>query len=457
VGLRHRPLSGWVHIKLAAVSICVLAVGLSCPAEKAQAPQTTTADRIDPPANHDQAVLFFTGSTLGALKPCGCSGGQLGGLEKRRSVFDEAPKANRLIIDTGALVQSDREQDLIKFRILFEAFGLLGYDVVHLSPGDMGTAGNLGILSEGEKPFAIVAASGQGTGVSRSFAKKLTAGKSTISVNVAALDAQTGRIDRVAALFPDGDAAGTIKVLILEGCEGRAPQDVLSAIPPSVDCVVWPSDADEPRLLSQPGANPLVFTVGRFGRHICRIGVTIPPQEGRPALRFVDVPVSEKLPRTEALVRLYQSYQQLVRDGKLLERYPRIPLPQGATFVGSKACAKCHEYEYGKWSTQRHAGAFATLQKVGSDRDPECVTCHVVGMEYAGGFVTQEQTPHLQDVGCEVCHGPGSEHLLTAGQAKTTTTEPRLPCLKCHTPEHSGEYASHKEEYMKKIVHWREP
>jgi len=32
-----------------------------------------------------------------------------------------------------------------------------------------------------------------------------------------------------------------------------------------------------------------------------------------------------------------------------------------------------------------------------------------------------------------------------------------VPCLTCHTPEHSGEYAAHKEEYMKKIAHKREP
>jgi len=361
-----------------------------------------------------------------------------------------------MIIDTGLLVQTSGEQDLIKFRILCDAFGLLGYDVVHLTGQDIDAAGNLGILREGAKPFAIVAASGQGAGVSRSFVKELRAGESTVSVNVAALDLRDASIDQAGALFPDA-VAGTVNVLILGGCEGRVFQSILKALPPSVDCVVWPSNSDEPELLSRPGARPLVFSVGRFGRHMCRIGVTMPTQDGRPTLQFVDIPVAEKLPKDEALVRLYQSYQQLVRDSKLLERYLRIPLPQDATFVGSKACAKCHEYEYEKCSTQRHAHAFATLQKVGSDRDPECVACHVEGMEYTGGFVTLEQTPHLKDVGCEVCHGPGSEHLLTAGVAKTTAAEPHRPCLSCHTPEHSGEYAAHKEEYMKKIAHKREP
>ena len=76
-------------------------------------------------------------------------------------------------------------------------------------------------------------------------------------------------------------------------------------------------------------------------------------------------------------------------------------------------------------------------------------------MESTGAFVTEQQTPHLKDVGCETCHGPGSEHILTAGKAKTV--EPKLHCMACHTPEHSGGYAGHEEEFMEKIVHWPEP
>ena len=450
MGLGHRPASGYTRVILAATGICALAIGLSCPSPQVQPPAVTATE------NRDDIALFFTGSTLGALKPCGCSGGQLGGLERRTSIFAASPKASRLIVDTGDMVQSDGEQDLIKFRVLFEGFRLLGYDLVHLTPQDGKIAANLGILSEGEKPFKIIAARGQDMGMPPSFTKRFTVKGRTVSVNVAAFDAQDGRIDQGAGLFPDGDPAQTVNILILEGYDARAAQDILGMVPPTVDCVICPADSDEPRLLSEPGARPLAFTVGRFGRHVSRISVTIPAQGGPLTLRFEEVPVAEKLPKDEALVRLYQSYQQLVKDGNLLAKYPRIPLPQpDVSFVGSKTCARCHEYEHGKWSEQAHAGAFATLQKVGSDRDPECVICHVVGMEYSNGFVTEEQTPQLKDVGCEACHGPGSGHVLAAGQVKTS--EPKKNCLSCHTPEHSGGYAGHEAEFMKKIVHWREP
>lgn len=450
MGFGHRPASGYTRVTLAAASICVLAAGLSCPSKQVQSPAVTVAE------SRDDIVLFFTGSALGVLKPCGCSGGQLGGLERRTSIFAASPKVNRLIVDTGGMVLNDGEQDLIKFRILFEGFRLLGYDLVHLTPQDGEITANLGILNEGDKPFKIIAARGQDAGMPASFARQFTVRDRTISVNVAAFDAQAGPIGQSAGLFPDGDASLRVNILILGGCEGRAAQDILSTVPPTVDCVICPSDSDEPRLLSEPGARPLAFTVGRFGRHVSRVGVTVPAQKGPLALRLADVPVAEELPKDEALVRLYQSYQHLVKDGNLLEKYPSIPLPQkDVTFVGSKTCARCHEYEHGKWSEKAHADAFATLKKVGSDRDPECVICHVVGMEYSEGFITEERTAHLKDVGCEVCHGPGSEHVQTAGQAKTS--EPKKNCLNCHTPEHSGEYAGHEEEFMKKIVHWREP
>ena len=45
-----------------------------------------------------------------------------------------------------------------------------------------------------------------------------------------------------------------------------------------------------------------------------------------------------------------------------------------------------------------HANAFATLERVGSQYDPECVICHVIGMDYDSGFITEEKTPLMKDV-----------------------------------------------------------
>jgi len=173
------------------------------------------------------------------------------------------------------------------------------------------------------------------------------------------------------------------------------------------------------------------------------------------AIDFRAIPVTEDLPQKPSLVRLYKDYQQLVKERGLLEKYPRFVLPDGLQYVGSQSCKACHAYEYEKWSSKAHAKAYATLVEVGSQYDPECAICHVVGMEYESGFVSEEQTPHLKDVGCENCHGPGSEHIKTAGEAKTSG--PQSSCLDCHTPEKSTHYAGNERLYLQKIVHWREP
>ncbi len=433
-----------MNVILAVAGICMLAVGLSCPSE------TTTV--TPPPRGDAELVLFFTGQELGSLRPCGCSGGQLGGLEKRPAVFDTVPASSRLIVETGGLVRNDREQDLIKFRILFEAMGLLDYDVVHLSDDDLAIAAQLGLLADPAVRLAIIGPPDSDRPAV--FTRRFTPKGRDIVVSVASLDPQATPVETAGTFFEDAAGASCVNILILRHYDA-AFLGALAVRAPAVDCVICPSDSDEPRLLSRPAARPVVFTVGRYGRHICRLDVATGGQGGQPVLRFEAIPVVEGLPDAPALVELYRQYQQLVKESRLLEKYPRIPLPKDLAFVGSKTCNRCHEYEYDRWSTKAHADAFATLKAVGSDYDPECAVCHVVGMEYEGGFITEDETPHLKDVGCENCHGPGSEHVRAVGQA--ATPQPQMTCLQCHTPEKSTGFAGHEEEYMKKIVHWREP
>jgi len=436
-----RPLG----VKLALASICVLAAGLSCPSEKPAVLPVVPSRQAD-------LVVFFTGSDLGSLRPCGCSGGQLGGIEKRPAVFDTVPPSNRLIVETGSLVEGDREQDLIKFRIFVEAMRLLQYDVVHLTPHDLEIADRLGLRSSLGSAFDVIYATGDD--LPPSFTKRFVLEGEDIVVNVASLDPELTPLDRAAELFEEAADATTVDILLLRHCAPDVLETpALQAL--GIDCVICPSESDEPLVLSEPGERPIVFTVGCYGRHICRLRVAAPDEGSAAALELDTIPVTEELPDHPALVQLYRQYQQLVAESDLLEKHPRVPLPNGLAFVGSKACRRCHEYEYDKWSTKAHAAAFATLVEVNSHRDPECVICHVVGLDYESGFITEEKTPHLEDVGCENCHGPGSQHVITLGQMPTS--QPKMVCLNCHTPEKSAGYTGHEEEYMKKIVHWREP
>lgn len=437
-------------ITLAAVSVCVLAAGLSCPARQG-GPSSAAA------GSGDESAVFLTGSELGSLRPCGCSGGQLGGIEKRSAIFNSVPASRRLVVETGSLVPSEREQDLMKFRIFFEALRLLQYDAVHLTGSDYETANHLGLLADAQ-PFQVLQAGEKGQSVM--YAKRITVGGRDITVNVISFNSPA------AVLWPppfvmDPPAGPMLNIMILDYDPGPlvegVPKEFLmrSWAPRGAECVICPSQSDEPQLLSKPGKGPLVCTVGRFGRYVCRLGITVEAGTGRLVVGFESVPVQAKLPDDPALVRLYRQYQQLVAQSSLLESYPRVPPADKLAFAGSASCRSCHVPQYEKWTTVGHAYALASLQKVGSDRDPECVVCHVVGLESEGGFVTERETPALAGVGCESCHGPGSAHVLDPKQK--TVGQPRTTCAKCHTPERSAGFAGHEEEYMKKIIHWREP
>ena len=79
---------------------------------------------------------------------------------------------------------------------------------------------------------------------------------------------------------------------------------------------------------------------------------------------------------------------------------PSIP---GATFVGSKECATCHEKLVRDFRTADHA----KLQAKGKN---------------------------AMDMGCESCHGPGSKH-VEAGGGKGLIVNPRKSpetCFQCH-------------------------
>ena len=401
----------------------------------------------------DVLTVFITGNELGALKPCGCSGGQLGGLDRRAEVLNSAAGSKRLILDTGEFVEGEGEQDLIKFNIVIQAFGLLGYDLVSLSERDVEIAKSLDLLEGMGSVFDVIGFQGEGeAGLPTKFTKRFSLGGKEIVVTVGTFGAETQPIERLGELFADGCEGQTVNILILK----RRDDAVIGSIAKTglVDCLICPAESDEPGIIGEASARPLVVSVGRLGKYVGRLQIKAGGAKEL-AYSFSSVPVTEELAQEESLVELYRTYQQFVKEDNLLEKQARFVLPNGLEYTGSKSCKLCHEYEYEKWSGKAHADAYAILERVGSQYDPECVVCHVVGMGYVSGFVSEDETDHLKNVGCENCHGPGSEHNMTLGKA--LTTQPMSDCGDCHTPDHSAEYEGNEGLYLDKIVHWREP
>jgi peroxiredoxin len=117
-------------------------------------------------------------------------------------------------------------------------------------------------------------------------------------------------------------------------------------------------------------------------------------------------------------------------------------------YSGNEACGVCHEAAYETWEFTTHASAYDTLVRHGSERDGECIGCHVVGYGEVGGFVDATETPELEDVGCETCHGRGGPHLSKDHVGRRDYSS---LCVTCHDTKHSlgFDYA----EFLPRVSH----
>ena len=104
------------------------------------------------------------------------------------------------------------------------------------------------------------------------------------------------------------------------------------------------------------------------------------------------------------------------------------------SYLGSKACKKCHLKLYKSWEKTSSAKAFESLKpgqaveaKKKHDLDPQkdytkdesCLKCHVTGFGCKGGYAIPDpadakavkRAETLKGSGCESCHGPGSAYI----------------------------------------------
>jgi 2',3'-cyclic-nucleotide 2'-phosphodiesterase (5'-nucleotidase family) len=119
----------------------------------------------------------------------------------------------------------------------------------------------------------------------------------------------------------------------------------------------------------------------------------------------------------------------------------------GASYIGTAACGACHAPALAQWKTTKHARALSALTRVGRDKDPLCVGCHVTGYLQPGGPADiADARQRFANVGCESCHGPGSKHGAAADKRGTLARAvPEATCRGCHTADvTNGEFDYHK-------------
>lgn len=376
------------------------------------------------PPEQPDAVVIFTGDIRGYLSPCGCSDPMIGGIERMAGVVRQLKKQpNSVYVDGGNWVKGFGRQEQLKAEALAATWRGLKPDYLNVSARD-------GLLGDGY----------------------LEAMRSIVG---GAVDSST--LETPALPGNPFVRAGKVSIVGV----ARANPD-LNIYVPAPRVVLFSGSLDEAKraaanigqglyiysLQGDPPKEPVVHEGSTFvtsGDH-CRYVGRIELRDGKwSELRLIEL--GPEHAGDEQGLAAYRAYVGRVAEENLLAMLPRKS--GGASFTGSEACRSCHEKEYASWKESLHAKAYDTLQKTGNDRDPECVGCHVVGLEHETGFRSLSSPPSMAAVGCESCHGAGSKHIESPYAAYGVAGE--QSCMKCHEPAHSPNFVF--KDYWEKIKH----
>lgn len=412
-----------------------------------------------------ELVLFITGRQHGYIEPCGCAGldQMKGGLMRRHALLKVMLEKGWPVVklDMGDQVHRLGPQAQIKLESTYKALrGVMGYDAIGLGPGELGldpfpvysillntaaaeetvspfVSANAAIYDDRDQvpQFQVIERNGYKVGVtsvvSHSFFKGIDTMEEGRDVTIASpedalnevvpkLMAEKCQVNILLAYVPEEESVELAKkypqfnFIVNEGVEGE-PDGNLDYI-----------DVD--------GRKVGIMQMGYKSMFAGAIGIY--KKDGQP-VRYQKIPLDHRFTDTEPMKEMFKNYQMALENKGLKELVgDPVPHPSGWTYVGSEACAECHEDAYDVWANgtkawkEKHPDMPGPHSKATKDlvlpgertwvkrhHDPECLSCHVTGWNpqqyfaYRSGYWDFEKDQALHGSGCENCHGPGSQHV----------------------------------------------
>ena len=384
---------------------------------------TLAAAVWSPRPKDDPWIFIIGGDTQGYLSPCGCVKPMAGGIERRFSLTKTLTKdAKTVVLENGGLIDDLDRQGELKAEALAETLKESGVDAINLAPKD---------LRLGEGMISSVQRLSGNKVVSTSPTNFTTFGiPSSIKKGpflIGALNGENPTRDEfaLAGLIEDAKLDSSHVILLLAGDASRAGE--LAQEFPQVKLIVYRRPGNPPQEPVRIGET-LIVTPGEKGRHLLRLvwnGVTFESYEV--------FALGPEVPDDPKTAKLYHRYLDRVKNEKLLEQVPRT---EHIPYAGNQACQSCHQDAFKIWKDSEHSHALTTLEETNHDGDPECVGCHVVGLNSTKGFKSAAKTPDLQHVGCESCHGSGVLHVMEPDKNRMPKVGEKS-CEPCHNLEHS--------------------
>ncbi len=410
-------------------------------------------------------VIFVTGDSRGYLEPCGCRRDQAGGLPGRARAIREVSGEERLVFDVGDMTSGTRDYEMLKMKYMLEGMALIGYDAVNLGEkeAELDVDKLRDVLKSSSLPFVsanVVAKSGKAPLTERfRFVKRGGANIGVIGVTSCnPEDAGPGVevrpiLETLAEVIPEVKAKCDYLVVL-----AFSDDDTIKEIAgkfPEVNCILG-GDVQQSSSVAQMVNRAAIFNVTDKGKVIGRLDLV--SDSGSYLVsdsKAIKIPADKVMPPKE-IGDLLAGFKNELRDRRYelasVEGMERIDATSGTAneFVGDKACVSCHASAHQTWIRSAHSNAFATLKKVKSEFDPDCLRCHTVGYGLSSGFIDEIKTSSLANVQCESCHGRGKEHIATQ---RRTSLKPVTPatCVKCHDTENSENFNYAK--FWPKIAH----
>lgn len=398
------------------------------------------------PSKVEPTKLVIGGDVLGYLAPCGCTKPMVGGIlrwaKAARTLQQQGPTV--LVINGGFTKQRGR-QDELKLESLAESYKMLSVAAVNVT--DHETALGRGALAS---------------------LQRLTENKLT------SLSIEEGAVPEIQPFLESGPfliGGATENSSVLASNIGEASREIDTAVSQLLDeaelrkltpILLWAGDESSARTIAEkhPSLRAIVYRSTTVLRSPIVVGQTwlMTPGEkarnlisarwdGKTFTDYGNVVLGPEVENDQDVQRAYDRYLERVSDEGLLMEMPR---PSEEEYVGSEPCLSCHA-EAGKvWKDSLHGRALHTLEEVKHDRDPDCVSCHVVGLDSIHGFKSRTETPLKANVGCESCHGGGAKHMKAPTTAKMPK-DARSACASCHVSDHSPNFDF--PTYWEKIKH----
>ena len=396
-------------------------------------------------------TILITGDLMGHLEPCGCTLPQTGGLLRLATLIRQLrATSNLIVLANGSMVDKPSPQSQLKTETVAAAYREMGVDAIGLGAEDarLGIGGILAI--QNNAPSKLVSRSLQPSGSLNLDEVVHVSGLSVTSLSAhpevpaRPLHVQPINVEEsINSFLGEARASGESPSLMLDGTLEDAKG--IAAQHPDIRLIVYRSQNEAPTSPTIVGQTLLV-TPGPGGKRVIKLSL-----DGGQITGYQVIPLSPELSDDPSVSKIYQSYLKRIDQLDLLDKSPRSKtLP----YAGSAACLSCHQSAFKVWKHSKHALAFQTLVKVTHSKDPDCVSCHVVGLESQSGFRSKLLTPNLAGVGCESCHGPAQRHI----KSPRSVILPKVgskPCFSCHTSEQDPNFnaLTFKTKYWPQIQH----